>query len=58
MLKKLRIDIPFIESIAQIHSYTKFVKELLSSNKNLEETSLVTCNAISENKLAQECEDP
>lgn len=58
MLKKFHIDIPFVKPITQIPSYTKILKELLSTKKKLEETIPITCNTISENKLAQKCEDP
>jgi hypothetical protein len=58
MLKKLHIDIPFIEAITQIPSYAKFLKNILSNKRNLEDTGTMECNAISENKLAPKLEDP
>jgi hypothetical protein len=58
MLKRLHIDIPFIEAITQIPSYAKFLKEILSNKKKLENIGTVECNAISENKLAPKLEDP
>ncbi|PNX61201.1 hypothetical protein L195_g060552, partial [Trifolium pratense] len=58
MLKKLHIDIPFIEAITQIPSYAKFLKEILSNKRKLEDTGIVECNAINENKLAPKLEDP
>ncbi|MCH87321.1 hypothetical protein A2U01_0008188, partial [Trifolium medium] len=58
MLKKLHIDIPFIEAITQIPSYAKFLKDILSNKRKLEDTGPVECNAINENKLAPKLEDP
>ncbi|MCI04024.1 hypothetical protein A2U01_0025066, partial [Trifolium medium] len=58
MLKKLHIDIPFIEALTQIPSYAKFLKDILSNKRKLEDTVTVECNAISENKLAPKLEDP
>jgi hypothetical protein len=58
MLKKLHIDIPFIEAITQIPSYTKFLKDILSNKRKLEDSGIVACNAISENKLVPKLEDP
>ncbi|KAK2457130.1 hypothetical protein QL285_004433 [Trifolium repens] len=58
MLKKLHTDIPFIEAITQIPSYAKFLKDILSNKRNLEDTRTMECNAISENKLAPKLEDP
>ncbi|XP_045802435.1 uncharacterized protein LOC123896027 [Trifolium pratense] len=58
MLKRLHIDIPFIEAITQIPSYAKFLKEILSNKRKIEDIGQVECNAISENKLAPKLEDP
>jgi hypothetical protein len=58
ILKKLYIDIPFIEATTQIPSYVKFLKEILSKKRKLEDTGTVECNAISENKLTPKLEDP
>jgi len=37
VLKKLYINIPFIEALTQIPSYAKFLKEILSNKRKLEE---------------------
>lgn len=47
--------IPFIEAITQIPSSTKFLKEILSNKKNLEDNQTVTstakCNALIQNNM-------
>ncbi|KAH0722618.1 hypothetical protein KY290_005268 [Solanum tuberosum] len=62
MLKQLYVNIPFTEVITQMPAYAKFWKEILSSKRKLEETSVVKlnahCSAILQNKLPQKCGDP
>ncbi|XP_070036255.1 uncharacterized protein [Nicotiana tomentosiformis] len=57
MLKKLYVNIPFIEVLTQILAYVKFLKEILSSKRKLEKTTVVKlnahCNAILQNKISQ-----
>ena len=42
MLKKLHVNIPFIEALAKMPKYTKFLKDLLTNKKKLEDLSTVT----------------
>ncbi|XP_022852334.1 uncharacterized protein LOC111373965 [Olea europaea var. sylvestris] len=44
IFKKLHINIPFADAIAQIPSYAKFLKEILSNKKRLEENVTVCLN--------------
>ena len=41
VLKKLYINIPFIEALTQMPSYAKFLKEILSNKRMLEEHKTV-----------------
>ncbi|XP_070044569.1 uncharacterized protein [Nicotiana tomentosiformis] len=62
MLKKLYVNIPFTEVLTQMPAYDKFLKEILSSKRKLEETTVVKlnahCSAILQNKIPQKCGDP
>ncbi|XP_050895965.1 uncharacterized protein LOC127102660 [Lathyrus oleraceus] len=62
LLKQLNITIPFTKAITQILSYAKFLKEILSNKKKLEdnETSMLTveCNAIIQNNMPPKLKDP
>ncbi|XP_022891890.1 uncharacterized protein LOC111406743 [Olea europaea var. sylvestris] len=44
IFKKLHINIPFADTIAQMPSYTKFLKEILSNKRKLEEHEIVCLN--------------
>ncbi|CAH9118029.1 unnamed protein product [Cuscuta europaea] len=59
---KLSINIPFAEAIAEIPSYAKFLKGIISNKKRLEEfkTMALTeeCSAIIQNKLPPKLKDP
>ncbi|XP_076907525.1 uncharacterized protein LOC143564004 [Bidens hawaiensis] len=48
MLKKLHVNIPFIEALANMPKHAKFLKDLLTNKKKLEELSTVT--------LSEECD--
>lgn len=54
MFKTLHINVPFIEAFAQMSSYAKFLKELLTNKRKLEEMPSVTlskeCSALIINK--------
>jgi len=41
VLKKLFINIPFTDALSQMPSYAKFLKEMLSNKRNLEEREAV-----------------
>ncbi|XP_058008190.1 uncharacterized protein LOC131182862 [Hevea brasiliensis] len=62
VLKKLYINIPFTDAIFQMPSYAKFLKEILSNKKKLEDYETVAlteeCNAILHNKLPPKLKDP
>ncbi|KAK4713264.1 hypothetical protein R3W88_019171 [Solanum pinnatisectum] len=57
MLKQLYVNIIFTEVITLMLEYAKFLKEILSNKKKVEETSVVKlnahCSAILQNKLPQ-----
>ncbi|XP_070013009.1 uncharacterized protein [Nicotiana sylvestris] len=62
ILKQIHINIPFTDTLLQMPSYAKFLKEILSSKRKLEEVSVVMltekCSAILQNKLPQILGDP
>jgi len=47
VLKKLYINIPFIDGLSQMPSYPKFLKEILSNKRTLEEYKIIA--------LTEEC---
>ena len=53
--KTLHINMPLVECLAQMPKYAKFLKELISNKKKLQEFETVTltkeCSAIISNKL-------
>ena len=55
VLKKLYINIPFTETLSQMPSYAKFMKEILSNKRKLEKHKTVAltekCNAAIQDKL-------
>ncbi|XP_020245172.1 uncharacterized protein LOC109823298 [Asparagus officinalis] len=61
-LKKLHINILFVEAISQMPSYAKFLKEILSNKRRLEEYETVAltkeCSDIIQNKLPPKLKDP
>ncbi|KAK1439692.1 hypothetical protein QVD17_05512 [Tagetes erecta] len=62
LFKQLHINLPFVEALAQMPKYAKFLKDLLTNKKKLEELSHVTlneeCSAILQNKLPKKMNDP
>ena len=62
LLKQLQINIPFVEAIAQMPKYVKFLKEILINKKKLEEFETVRlneeCSAILLKKLPPKLKDP
>ncbi|XP_027358847.1 uncharacterized protein LOC113867640 [Abrus precatorius] len=62
ILRKLHINIPFVETISQMPKYAKFLKEMLSNKKKLEEFEIVRlneeCSAILLRKLPPKLRDP
>ncbi|KAL5787572.1 hypothetical protein ACOSP7_004521 [Xanthoceras sorbifolium] len=62
VFKKLHINIPFTEALAQMPTYVKFLKEIISNKHRLEDFETVTlteeCSAIILNKLPPKLKDP
>ncbi|XP_076902376.1 uncharacterized protein LOC143557109 [Bidens hawaiensis] len=60
--KQLHINIPFVEALSQMPTYAKFLKDVLTNKRRLEELSHVTlnkeCSAILQNKLPKKMTDP
>ncbi|KAJ9187034.1 hypothetical protein P3X46_002532 [Hevea brasiliensis] len=62
VLQKLYINIPFTKALSQMPSYAKFLKEILSKKRKLEDYGTVAlteeCSAILQNKLPPKLKDP
>ncbi|XP_022846278.1 uncharacterized protein LOC111369022 [Olea europaea var. sylvestris] len=62
VFKKLHINISFAEALAQMPNYAKFMKDILSNKRKLEdnETVMLTeeCSAIFQHKLPPKLNDP
>ncbi|XP_070057875.1 uncharacterized protein [Nicotiana tomentosiformis] len=62
MLREVNVNLPFTEVLSQMPAYAKFLKEILTKKRKIEETSVVKltehCSAIFQNKLPQKCGDP
>ncbi|GKB39337.1 reverse transcriptase domain-containing protein [Tanacetum coccineum] len=61
-LKQLHINLPFIEALAQVPKYAKFLKGLLTNKVRLEEACKIImnerCSAVLLNKLPSKEKDP
>ncbi|KAG8637923.1 hypothetical protein MANES_15G176756v8, partial [Manihot esculenta] len=61
ILKKLYVNIPFIDALSQIPSYAKFLNDILFKKRRLEEyeTMVLTeeCNVLLQNKLPLKLND-
>ena len=62
MLRQLHINIPLVEALEQIPNYVKFMKEILSKERRLEEFETVALtqdyNAMLTNRLPPKLKDP
>ena len=62
MLKQLHINIPFVEALMSMPKYAKFLKDMLTNKKKLEEFSTVAltedCSALLQKKLPKKIDDP
>ena len=62
IFKKIEINIPFVEVINQMPLYAKFLKEVLSKKRKIDEEGVVnltaTCSAIIQQKLPAKIKDP
>ena len=61
ILKKIHINIPFADALEQIPNYVKFLKDIVSKKRRLEEFETVKlfeeCSAIFQKKLSQKLKD-
>ncbi|CAJ2667314.1 unnamed protein product [Trifolium pratense] len=62
LLQKLNITIPFTEAITQMPSYAKFLKDILTNKKKIEEEETVMltaeCSSILQNDMPPKLKDP
>ncbi|XP_062119042.1 uncharacterized protein LOC133832752 [Humulus lupulus] len=62
VFKKLHINIPFAKALEQMPSYVKFMKEILSKKRKMEDYEMVAlteeCSSILQRKLPQNLRDP
>ncbi|XP_062086338.1 uncharacterized protein LOC133792446 [Humulus lupulus] len=62
VFKKLHINIPFAEVVEHMPSYVKFMEEILSKKRKMEDYETVAlteeCSAILQRKLPQKMKDP
>ncbi|KAJ9553266.1 hypothetical protein OSB04_017311 [Centaurea solstitialis] len=62
VFKKLHINIPFADALAQMPSYVKYLKDILSNKRKIEEHAAVAlteeCSAIIQHKLPPKLKDP
>ena len=62
VFKKLHINIPFAEALERMPSYMKFMKEILSKKRKLEDYETVAlteeCSTILQKKLPPKLKDP
>ncbi|XP_022857587.1 uncharacterized protein LOC111378584 [Olea europaea var. sylvestris] len=62
VFKKIHINIPFAEALAQMPNYAKFLKKVMSKKRKLEEFETVKlteeCSAILQKKLPHKLKDP
>ncbi|XP_073118857.1 uncharacterized protein [Henckelia pumila] len=62
VFKKLNINIPFADALMQMPSYAKFLKEILSNKRKLEEHAMISltenCLALVQNKIPLKQKDP
>ncbi|XP_073119732.1 uncharacterized protein [Henckelia pumila] len=62
LFKKLNINIPFADALMQMPSYVKFLKEILSNKRKLEEHAMISltenCSTLVQNKIPPKQKDP
>ncbi|XP_070043013.1 uncharacterized protein [Nicotiana tomentosiformis] len=62
MLRQVNVNFSFTEVLSQMPACAKFLKEILTKKRKIEETSVVKlteyCSTILQNKLPQKCGDP
>ena len=61
MFKKLEINIPFAESLAQMSHYAKFIKDIIRKKRKLDEGGVVSlstnCSTIIQKNLPPKMQD-
>ena len=62
ILKKIHINIPFADALEKMPNYVKFLKDIISKKRRLEEFETMKlskeCSAILQKKLPQKLKDP
>ncbi|CAH9074071.1 unnamed protein product [Cuscuta epithymum] len=62
LMKQVQINLPFVDALAQMPKYAKFMKDLLTNKRRLEEASTVTldeeCSAVIRTDLPNKLKDP
>ena len=62
MFKKLEVNIPFSDALAQMPNYVKFMKDIMSNKRKLEANGMVylfeNYNTIIQHKLPEKLKDP
>ena len=62
MLKKLHVKVPFIDALSQMPLYAKFLKEIISKKRKIDEQKTIAlgeeCSVIVQNKLYAKLKDP
>ncbi|XP_073158941.1 uncharacterized protein [Henckelia pumila] len=62
VFKKLNINITFADALMQMPNYSKFLKEILSNKRKLEENAMISltqnCFALVQNKIPPKQKDP
>ena len=62
MLKKLHVNIPFIDALSPMPMYAKFLKEILSKKRKIDEHEIIAlseeCSVAVLNKLPAKFKDP
>ena len=62
MLKTLHINVPFLDALSQMLLYAKFLKEILSKKRKIDEHMILAlgeeCSDVVSNKLPIKLKDP
>jgi len=62
MLKKLHVNVPFLNALSQMPLYAKFSKEILSKKRKIDEHETVAlgeaCSTVVLNELPIKLKDP
>ena len=62
IFKKLQVNIPFADALEQMPHYAKFMKEIMSKKRKIEEKGMINlseqCSAIIQRKLPEKLKDP